>query len=116
MRISDWSSDVCSSDLKRDMRRAKFDGDTLAEQFDHKPHQRHRVHRQTGEIVNLDPVAASQLEALLRELARQIQKTDLARLDDNVARRLALRALLGKRRRQIGFRQKQYIGDRKSVV
>src|SRR3546814_5975753 len=48
--------------LKRDTRRAKFDGDTLAEQFDHKPHQRHRVHRQTGEIVNLDPVAASQLD------------------------------------------------------
>src|SRR3546814_13589785 len=60
--------------LKRDTRRAKFDGATLAEQFDHKPHQRKRFHPQTGENVNLYPAAASHTAHLLRQQTGQTQQ------------------------------------------
>src|SRR3546814_20167740 len=65
MRISDWSSDVCSSDLPRGDRRDRVDGaDALARSPDIAPGlglariaaaEIHRLEVALGEIVGIEP-------------------------------------------------------------
>src|SRR3546814_5193565 len=55
MRISDWSSDVCSSDLQIDRQAARGDGPLDVEVSDPNP----RIHLRTWQVINTTTWQAS---------------------------------------------------------
>lgn len=95
--------------LDDNLRGAELYGDPAIEDLHHHTNQGHRVERQTGEIVDFDPVAPHQLVAFFRQLARQIDKTDLSGIYDQIAISLARLPLFQNGGRLVRFGEKKNI-------
>lgn len=93
--------------IKDNAREKELDRDALAKQSDDHAYQPFRVHGQASEIINLDSIAPAQFISTLGELLGQIEKAGLSGLHDQVAFRLASRALVSDRRGQVRFCQEQ---------
>src|SRR3546814_13981130 len=108
MRISDWSSDVCSSDLKFNLRAALVIGEPTARCVRFDPHpcnasdaRRAAVLRQRYQHV--EGIATEQVAALLREVSGRIEH-GAGEPIDVVAFRLAVEGRKIDREQRFGVR------------
>src|SRR3546814_13077664 len=89
MRISDWSSDVCSSDLVRDALLARFDHDVGGGPIDRSELQDHgrREQRQQDRQTDDRPAAPRQSPKQLADIVADARQSTGRRTDSGIARR-----------------------------